>query len=176
MGKINLLAPFPGVKDAITILTLLEDKKKLKEVLGVIKTLEDERQALNESIEVYGKASKMDVLLRNAGQKDQEAAAALSEAKEGAEKIQKDAKTWADDLCSKLVDREDAVKTGEKSLAEGEAQFKADVVRWDRGMKESNKKVAEREQTTLRLLGEAQKLKERHDIALDSMKAGVAAA
>ena len=176
MGKVSLHAPFAGVKDGLTLLTLLQDKKKLKEVLGVVKALEDERQALNEAIETYGKASQMDVLLRNAGQKDQEAATALNEAKEKAGQIQKDAKTWADDLRSKLVEREKAVTVSEEALAKDRSLFSADTDTWQGALAKSKAEIAEREKKTGRLLDEAQKLKNRYETALASMKADVAAA
>ncbi len=176
MGKISLHAPFAGVKDGLTLLTLLQDKKKLKEVLGVIQALEDERQALNEAIEVYGKASQMDVLLRKAAQKDQEAAAALREANENAGQIQKDAKSWADDLRVKLVEREGVVTAGEKKLAEDISRHIGIENTRQVDLAEREAKVAEREKTTFRLLDEAQKLKKRYETALASMKAGAAAA
>ncbi len=34
MGKISLHAPFNGVKDGLTLCTLLLDEEKLKEVMG----------------------------------------------------------------------------------------------------------------------------------------------
>ena len=176
MGKINLHAPFAGVKDALTLLTLLQDKKKLKEILGVVKALEDERQALNEAIEVYGKASKMDVLLRNVQQKDQEAAVALREAKENAGQTQKDAKTWADDLRGKLVEREKVVTVLENTVVKDRSLFNTDRDTWQAALAEAKAEIAKREQTTARLLDEAKALKNRYETALASMKAGAAAA
>lgn len=176
MGKISLHAPFNGVKDGLTLCTLLLDKKKLKEVMGVIKALEDERVALNEAIEVYGKASQMDVLLRNAGQKDRDAATALNEAKEKAGQIQTDARSWAEKLRVKIVEREDAVTVQEKTLVEGEIRFKADVDAWQIKMVEHETKISGQEKTIAVRLDEARKLKKRLDTALKSMKADVAAA
>lgn len=176
MAKYNIYGPFAGVKDGLTLLTLMDDKKKLKEMKGVLKALEDERQALNEAIEVYGKAKKMDGLLSMAETKNREADVALSAAKESAGQIQKDAKTWADDLRSKIVEREEAVTAGERKLAENEARHKVDVELWNKGVEQFEIKIAEREKTTVRLNDEALALKKRLDIALKSMKADVAAA
>ena len=176
MGKISLHAPFNGVKDGLTLCTLLLDEEKLKEVMGVIKALEDERVALNEAIEVYGKASKMDVLLRNARQKDQEAAAALNEAREKAEQIQTDAQSGAEKLCVKIVEREEAVTAREKILDVNENRLKANVDTWQIEVTERETKISGQEKTTAVRLDEARKLKKRYQAALASMKAGVAAA
>ncbi len=176
MAKYNLYAPFAGVKDGLTLLTLLQDKKKLKEIMGVIVALEDERQGLNEAIEVYGKAKKMDGLLSAAETKDREADAALSAAKESAGQIQKDAKTWANDLRSKIVEREEVVTAGEKKLAENEAHHKADVDRWEDKMKKRETEVFKQQRELGGQIAEAKEIKERHTVALASMKAGVAAA
>lgn len=176
MAKFNLYGPFAGVKDGLTLLTLLSDKKKLKEILGVLAALEDERQALNEAIEVYGKAKKMDGLLMAAETKDREAASALAAAKENAGKLQKDAKTWADDLRSKLVTREKMLEASAKILADGKNRLKADTDAWQIKMVERETKIARQEKTTAARLDEARKLKKRYETALGSMKAGVAAA
>lgn len=176
MGKISLHAPFNGVKDGLTLCTLLLDEKKLKEVMGVIKALEDERVALNEAIEVYGKASQMDVLLRKAAQKDQEALVALNVAKEDAEQTQTDARSAAEKLRVKIVEREDAVTVREKILDEGENRLKADVEAWQIKVVERETKISGQEKTTAVRLDEARKLKKRYETVLASMKAGVAAA
>ena len=74
MTKINLYAPFAGVKDGLTLCTLLRDPKKLEEVMGVIEILDGRIREVNEAIEILGKASRMDALLREATQKNQDAA------------------------------------------------------------------------------------------------------
>jgi hypothetical protein len=175
-GKINLYAPFPGVKDGLTLCTLLLDKKKLKEVLGVVKILDARITEVNEAIEVLGKANQMDRLLREAKQQDEEALFALGEAKKNAGEIQKDARSWAEDLRLKIVEREAKAAAREKILAEGEARLKADVERWKKDADKFEVAAVEREKTTVRLLEEAQGLKKRYEAALASMKAGVAAA
>lgn len=176
MAKYNIYGPFAGVKDGLTLLTLLQDKKKLKEIMGVIKALEDERQALNEAIEVYGKAKKMDGLLMSAEMKDREAASALAAAKESAGGIQKDAKTWANDLRGKLVTREKMLEASAKILADGENRLKADTDAWKAALAETQVGIAEREKRTLGLLDEAEVLKNRYAAALANMKADAAAA
>lgn len=176
MAKYNLYGPFAGVRDVFTLLTLMDDKKKRKEFLNVAKTLEEERGAINEAIEVYGKASKIEGLVMSAEAKDREAEAALAMAKESAGQIQTDAKTWAGDLRSKIVEREEAVTAGEKKLAENEAHHKADVDRWEDKMKKRETEVFEQQRVLGSQIAEAKKIKERHTIALASMKAGVAAA
>lgn len=176
MSKINIYAPFPGVKDGLTLCTLLTDEKKLKEVMGVIEILDGRITEINEAIEVLGKASKMDSLLREANQKHQDAEFALNEAKEGAGQIQKDAKSWADDLRIRLVEREEIVAAGEKKLAEDAAQFNADIEARRTKMKEREAEVFEQQRVLGGQIEEAKKLKARHETALASMKAGVAAA
>ena len=176
MTKVNLYAPFAGVKDGLTLCTLLRDKKKLKEVLGVVEILDVRIAEINQAIETLGKASKMDALLREASQKNQDAAFVLNEAKESAGQIQQDAKTWADDLRSKLVKREKTVTAGEKALADGEARLKAGMDAWQADSAKSNVAIAKHEQTTARLLEQAKALKKRYETALASMKADVAAA
>jgi hypothetical protein len=176
MGKINLYASFPGVKDGLTLCTLLLDKMKLEDVLGVIKALDERTTGINEAIEVLGEASQMDVLLRNAEQKNQEALFELNEAKEAAGQIQKDAKSWAGDLREKIVEREDAVAVGEKALAEDTSRFNADAAAWQAAKAKCEAELADQTQIAARKLDEAQRLKKRYEIALNSMKAGVAAA
>jgi hypothetical protein len=176
MGKINLYAPFAGVKDGLTLCTLLSDKKRLKEVMGVVEILDGRITEINEAIEILGKASEMDVLLRKAKQKDQEALFALNEAKEAAGQIQRDAKSWADELRAKTVEREDAVTIVEKALAEDKSRFNADAVSWQATKVKREAELADQKQLTTRKLGEVEQLKERYETALGSMKAGVAAA
>lgn len=176
MGKINIYAPFPGVKDGLTLCTLLMDGKKLKEVMSVIKILDGRITEINEAIEVYGKASQMDVLLHKAEQTHQEALFELNEAKEAAGQIQKDAKSWADDLREKIVEREDAATTVEKTLAEDKSRFNADATAWQAEKVKREAELTDQKQLTARKLDEAGKLKIRYETALASMKAGVAAA
>ena len=176
MAKYNIYGPFAGVKDGLTLLTLLQDKKKLKEILAVITALEDERQGLNEAIEVYGKAKKMDGLLSAAETKNREAENRLADAKNAAGTIQIDAKSWAESLRAKIVEREEAVTAGEKKLAENEAHHKADVDRWEDKMKKRETAVFEQQRVLGGQIAEAKEIKERHAVALASMKAGVAAA
>ncbi len=176
MSKVNLYASFPGVKDGLTLCTLLMDKKKLKEVMGIIEILDARIMEINEAIEVYGKASQMDVLLRNAEQKHQEALFELNEAKESAGQIQKDAKSWADDLREKIVEREDAVAIVEKTLAEDKSRFNADMEARQIKMKDREAEVFEQQRVLDGQVEEAKKLKARQAAALASMKAGVAAA
>lgn len=176
MTKINLYAAFPGVKDGLTLCTLLQNKKKLKEVMGVIQILDDRTRKINESIEVLGKASKMDALLREANQKNQDATFALDQAKEEAGRIQRDAKSWADDLRSKIIEREKKLGDGEKKLAGDISQHISIQNTLQADLAKREAKVAEREKTTVRLLDDAKTLKKRHETGLASMKAGVAAA
>ncbi len=176
MTKINLYAPFAGVKDGLTLCTLLRDPKKLEEVMGVIEILDGRIREVNEAIEILGKASRMDALLREATQKNQDAAFELNEAKDSAGQIQKDVKSWADDLRKKIVAREDAVTIVEKSLVEDKSRFNADMEARQAKMKEREEEVFEQQRILSGQVEEAKKLKARQAIALASMKAGVAAA
>jgi hypothetical protein len=176
MTKVNLYAPFAGVKDGLTLCTLLRDAKKLEEVMGVIEILDGRIREINEAIEILGKASKMDALLREAKQKDQDALFVLNEANENAGQIQKDVKSWADDLREKIVEREDAVAAGEKALAEDKSRFNADAAAWQIAKAKCEAELADQTQLAARKLDEAVGLKKRYETALAVTKAGVAAA
>ena len=174
-GKVNLYAPFAGVKDGLTLLTLLSDKKKLKEVLATVKILDERIIEINQAIEVYGKASKMDSLLRDAAQKDVDAQYELDEAKKAAEHIYRDTKSWADDLLARLKTREEVVAENEKILAAGRERLTSDTKTFDTRSAERESSISEREAKTVRLNEEAAVVKARLDTALENMKADVAA-
>ena len=176
MTRVNLYAPFAGVKDGLTLCTLLLDKKKLEAVLGVVKELDDKITEINAAIEVYGKASKIDVLVRNAAQKDQEAGAALNEAVQQATNTKEEAKAWATIQREKVAQHETAVTKRESELSAAKAEFKTQSDAQQADLKARDAKVVENERKAEGLVAQHQKLKDRYEHALEALKVGVAAA
>ena len=176
MAKYELYAPFSGVKDGLTLLTLLQDKKKLAEVMGVLEALEGERTKLNEAIEVYGKAKKMDGLLHKAQENAALSEKALSEATANSETVRAEAKHWADELNRKSKTREADVKQREDAVEEGERLLENEKARFTQESKIAEAKIAKDEQTATKRLEEATALRDRYQKILDDMKAGAAAA
>ncbi len=176
MGKINLHAPFAGVKDGLALCTLLSDKKKLREVLGVIEHLESERTKLNAAIEVYGKAGQIDGLLSAAKEKLTEATRRLDAAGAKAQGIELAAQKTADQQHGVLKERELALGEREKKLADGEARLKAASESAEAEMAKREKHAADLQTAAARAIAEGSKLKQRYTSALEKLKADVEAA
>ncbi len=176
MSKVSLYAPFAGVKDGLSLLTLLQDKKELEKVLEVVKTLDEKITEVNEAIEVYGKASKIDDLVRRTQQKEREAGAALNEAVQEATKTKADAKSWADQQRQKAVQREIAATERENELSKSQAAFNSVAESKRDELAAREKKIVENEQRAEALKGQYEKLKLRYENALEALKTGVAAA
>lgn len=176
MAKYNIYGPFAGVKDGLTLLTLLSDKKKLQEVLGVVKALEDEREALNEAIEVYGKAKKMDGLLSSAETKEALAEAELKKAMVNAEEIRSKARNWADGLGKKTQERATAVTHREDRVSVAESELARERARNDQENTKREATITENERIASGLLAQGNDLKKRYHEALQRMKENAEAA
>ena len=176
MAKHELYAPFAGVKDGLTLLTLLMDKKKLVEMLGVLKGLEGTRNQVNEAIETYGKAKKMAELLRQAEAKNMEADKTLRDATANSETVRAEAKYWAAELVKKSKTREADVKQREDAVEEGERRRCLAEAQFVQERKIAEAKIATDEQAATKRLEEANALQSRYQKILDDMKAQAAAA
>ena len=162
-GKINLYAPFAGVKDGLTLCTLLLDEKKLKEVTAVIQELDARIAEINEAIETYGKASEMDTLLRVAGQKNQEAKQTLAAARSQAEETLAQAQATIDSKRKALDGQAAAVVAREEHMTEAEAAFKTEAERQQADMTDREAKAAKREDKATADLAEAKETKARYE-------------
>ena len=176
MAKYNIYGPFAGVKDVFTLLALMEDKKKRKEFLGVVKALENEREALNEAIEVYGKASKIDGLVSEAATNVALAEATLKKAMVSAEEIREKAKNWADDLGQKAQERATAVTHREDRVSVAESELARERARNDERNTKREDKLSRDEKAAATLMAQGNDLKNRYHDALERMKENAAAA
>ncbi len=173
---VNLYAAFPGVKDGLTLLTLLQDKKKLEAVLGVVKDLDDRITEINTAIEVYAKTDKIEILLRDTGLKNRDAAAALNEAVQESTKTKEDAKAWAAAHREKVIQLQTAVTERESELSKAKAEFQVKAEAGETEFKAREAAIAKNEQKAEGQLAQGTKLKERYEHALDALKTATAAA
>ncbi len=162
-GKINLYAPFAGVKDGLTLCTMLRDPEKLEEVLGTIKVLDERIDEINEAIETYGKASEMDTLLRVAGQDRREAAETLAAARVQAAEIVTEAEDGIFSDRKEVSAKAAALKQGQHALANAEAGFKAESEQQQADMTEREAAAAKREDKATADLAEAKETKARYE-------------
>lgn len=110
MAKINPYGPFSGVREAISLLSLLDDKEKRAEIRKVISEWEDERVKFNETAEEY----------KIAGEIHKELALA--------KKQRKETEAWAENIRNQLSeDRKDfdAQKNNHSNMVK-EVQIKLD--------------------------------------------------
>ena len=176
MSNVNLYAPFAGVKDGLTLLTMLQDKKKLAETLGIVKILDDRIAEINQAIEVYGKTSEIDKLLRKAAENNAEAEKTLTEATVNSETVRDEAKHWADALNKKSKTRKADVKQREDAADEDKRLLENEKARFTQESKIAEARIAKDEQAATSRLEEATALRARYQKILDDMKAGAAAA
>ncbi len=160
MAKFNLYGPFGGVRDAITLLSLMEDKKKRKEFLGVVTALEEERQALNETIEVYGKAKKMDGLYAAAVDQEARTRRLLDDAGVEVAELRAKAKKETGAAREKVRLREKAVDVQEQALNREKNDLTASRNRDDARMAKRDKEAVELER---KLKGQSEVLQGQQD-------------
>lgn len=158
-------------------MAMMKDKKEVEAFFSKLESLKDE---INEGIQKTASVKEIDRLLLQA-RADQ---IMTAEELEGARKEAKQLVTVARDKSLKEVKardgkslaREKDVTAGEKNLAARESRFKAGVEAWQAEMKKREAEVFEQQRVLGGQIAEAKEIKERHTVALASMKAGVAAA
>ncbi len=127
MTPIEIYGPLKQARTAFDVLEILSDPKKLKELKGVLKGIEDERDRLNAAIATFGKAKSIDRLHNNASNKEAEAHRVLEAAEEIAKGIKASAKFSIDETRRKLQHRELAVDAGEKKLGRRTVELTAEL-------------------------------------------------
>ena len=85
--QFGFVAPLQGVKSFMDFAALFDDKKRWAEICAVARAIEKERQALNATIETYGKVSDIDRLHSEAEAHKTEAARSIQAAHDKAEGI-----------------------------------------------------------------------------------------
>ena len=176
MGKVNLYAPFAGVKDGLALLALLQDKKRLKEVLGVVKLLDERIKEINEAIEVYGKANQIDGLLNAARQKSEEAERALAAAQDQAAEVQAEAQATVEANREALDGQAAAVAARENRVSAAEAAFKRKSEAQEAAMAEREANAAALGAQATARLAEAEETNARYQAMIDDVKKRAAAA
>ena len=116
MTPIEIYGPLKQARTAFDVLEILSDPKKLKELKGVLKGIEDERDRLNAAIATFGKAKSIDRLHNNASNKEAEAHRVLEAAQAEAKEIKAKAKEGIDAAREKVRLREVFAGADEKAL------------------------------------------------------------
>ena len=127
MTPIEIYGPLKQARTAFDVLEILSDPKKLKELKGVLKGIEDERDRLNAAIATFGKAKSIDRLHNNASNKEAEAHRVLEAAQAEAKETKAKAQSGIDETRGMLQHRELAVAAGEKKLGRRTVELTAEL-------------------------------------------------
>lgn len=166
--KINPIPAVPEMASLFAFIEFLRDPSKVEETA---KYLESLRIALNEKIELAGKAEEIGSLRANAESDRLQAAHDLAKAREEAEKIVADAAEKA----AKAAEASEAkIRGREQALAERDAAVvakEAELADRAKALEEREREAAEKSYAGTRALGEGKALKQEYEAKLAKLRA-----
>lgn len=175
MAKFDFYGPFSGVKDGISLLTMLSDNEKLATVLEIANKLEGERNRLNKAIETYGKISQIEAILENANAKDRIAKKNLQESDK---KINQDSAKFNQE-CKKIKDKlvydKGQLTKRENEVKKQEADLKNHIQQQEEKFYETQRKLEQKERELHSQMSETTELKKRWEKAIADLKKQAAA-